>query len=65
MKLDIGRQLSPMMSGILAADKQSDEVQIKISEYRSNMSAKMFEQGVSFQELIDKIDSIARRELYG
>lgn len=63
VKLDIGKQLSPMMAGILDADKQSDEVQIKISEYRSNMSAKVFEQGEPFDALIKKVESIAIIEL--
>lgn len=65
VKMKIGLVLNPMVSNILEADRQPDQVQIKISDYRSNISAGVFEQGVSFQELIDKIDSIARRELYG
>ena len=63
VKLDIGRQLSPMMLGILAADKQSDEVQIKISGYQSNMSAKVFEQGEPFEALLRKIEEKAKAVL--
>ena len=65
VKMKIGLVLNPMVSNILDADRQPDQVQIKISDYRSNISAGVFDQGVSFQELIDKIDGIARRELYG
>lgn len=63
VKLDIGKQLSPMMTGILNADKQPDEVQIKISEYRSNMSAKVFEIGEPFDRLLEEIVKRAKREL--
>ena len=65
VKMKIGLVLNHMVSNILEADRQPDQVQIKISDYRSNISAGVFEQGVSFQELIDKIDGIAKRELYG
>ena len=51
------------MSNILDAEKQSDDVQIKISEYRSNISAKVFEQGEPFGALIAKIEEVARIEL--
>ena len=63
VKMDIGRTLFPLMSNILDAEKQSDDVQIKISEYRSNISAKVFEQGEPFGALIAKIEEVARTEL--
>lgn len=63
VKMDIGRTLFPLMSNILDAEKQSDDVQIKISEYRSNISAKVFEQGEPFGALINKIEEVARMEL--
>lgn len=63
VKMDIGYQLEPMMEKILEADAKSDEVQIKISDYRSNMSAKVFEQGEPFSVLIAKIEQIARENL--
>lgn len=65
VKMKIGSELSLMVSNILEADRRPDQIQMKISDYRSNISAGVFEQGVPFQELIDKIDGIARRELYG
>lgn len=63
VKMDIGRTLFPLMSSILDAEKQSDDVQIKISEYRSNISAKVFEQGEPFEALLAKIVEVARMEL--
>ena len=63
VKLDIGRTLFPLMSSILDAERQSDDVQIKISEYRSNISAKVFVQGEPFGTLIAKIEEIARDAL--
>ncbi len=63
VKLDIGKQLSPMMTGILNADKQPDEIQIKISEYRSNMSAKVFEIGEPFEMLLAVIEEKAKAVL--
>ena len=63
VKMDIGRTLFPLMSNILDAEKQSDDVQIKISEYRSNISAKVFEQGEPFDVLMAKIEEVAKMEL--
>lgn len=63
VKMNIGSDLYPMMIGILEADKRPDENQIKISEYRSNMSAKVFEVGAPFQELLDRIETIAKKTL--
>lgn len=55
VKLDIGYTLRAMMQNILEADKKPDEVQIKIDEYRSSMSAKIFEKGAPFSALLDRI----------
>ena len=48
-----------MMSGILDVDKQPDETVIKISEYRSNIPAKVFEVGEPFEVLLAKIEQRA------
>lgn len=37
--MGIGEILNPMLKAILEADNRSDDEQIKISEYRSNMGA--------------------------
>lgn len=63
VKMDIGGTLFPLISSILDAERQSDDVQIKISEYRSNISAKVFVQGEPFGALIAKIEDIARKSL--
>ena len=63
VKMDIGRTLFPMMSGILDADKQPDETYIKISEYRSNIPAKVFEVGEPFEKLLEKIERKAKEKL--
>ena len=63
VKMDIGNTLFPMMSGILEADKQPDEMYIKISEYRSNIPAKVFEEGEPFGALLTKIEQKAREGL--
>ena len=63
VKMDIGLTLAPMLNNILNADKMPDDAQIKISDYRSNMSAAVFEKGEPFQTLIDKIESIVKTEL--
>ena len=51
------------MKEIIEADNRSDDIQIKISDYRSNMGAKVFEQGEPFQKLIDAIIETAQRYL--
>ena len=56
VKMNIGQMLFPMMSGILDADKKPDDSFIKISEYRSNIPAKVFEEGDSFERLLDVIE---------
>ena len=63
VKMDIGNDLQPMMEKILEAEDRSEDVQIKISEYRSNISAKVFKIGKPFQALLDKIESIANKNL--
>ena len=63
VKMDIGTTLFPMVSGILDADKQPDETFIKISEYRSNIPAKVFEVGEPFNALLAKIEQKAREVL--
>lgn len=55
VKMDIGRTLRPLMKEIIEADGRSDEVQIKISDYRSNMSSKVFGEGEPFQKLLDTL----------
>ena len=55
VKMDIGHQLEEMMGGILAADERTDDNQIKISGYLSNMSAKVFETGETIDTLLKKI----------
>lgn len=56
VKMDIGHQLEEMMGGILAADERTDDNQIKISGYLSNMSAKVFETGETIDTLLKKIE---------
>ena len=63
VKMDIGKQLGPLMEKILEADRKSDEVQIKISDYRSNMAASVFEQGDPFETLVNKISEVAEEVL--
>lgn len=63
VKMDIGRTLRPLMKEIIEADGRSDEVQIKISDYRSNMSSKVFEKGEPFQKLLDTLVAKAQEVL--
>lgn len=65
VKMEIGKTLYPLMAGILEAEKKSDKEQIKISEYRSNISAEMFEKGEAFEVLLRKIEDVARGEYVG
>ena len=60
VKTDIGNILHPMVVSILKADDSSDEEQVKISGYRSNMGAKFFSTGETFNTLLDKIVSKTR-----
>ena len=63
VKMGIGDILNPLVKEILAADDRSDDEQIKISEYRSNMGAKVFEVGDPLEVLINKIEGIVRNYL--
>ena len=55
--MDIGKELANMMQEIVRADDNSDDIQIKISDYRSNISAKVFEVGVPICDLIECIEN--------
>lgn len=57
VKMDIGNELANMMQEIVRADDNSDDIQIKISDYRSNISAKVFEVGVPICDLIECIEN--------
>ncbi len=57
VKMGIGNILNPMVKAILEADDRSDDEQIKISEYRSNMGAKIFEIGEPLDVLLDTIEN--------
>lgn len=63
VKMDIGKELHPMLKGILDADERSEDEQIKISEYRSNISAKVFERGKDFDVLLSKIEDVIKLRL--
>ena len=63
VKMGIGDVLNPMVRAILEADKRSDDEQIKISEYRSNMGAKVFETGEPFELLLNKIEDLVRKQI--
>ena len=60
VRMDIGKILNPMVQAILEADERSNDEQIKISEYRSDMSAKMFEVGEPLYILLDAIESMVK-----
>lgn len=55
VKMNIGKTLQPLMNEIIEADNRPDDVQIKISDYRSNMGAAVFEKGEPFQKLLDTL----------
>lgn len=57
VKMDIGKELANMMQEIVRADNNSDDIQIKISDYRSNISAKVFEVGEPICHLIEHIEN--------
>lgn len=62
VKMSIGYDLKPLVQTILDADNKDEDIQIKISEYRSNMSARVFEKGEPLDALLQKIESIVRNE---
>lgn len=64
VKMGIGDILNPMIKAILESDNRSDDEQIKISEYRSNMGAKIFEVGESFDTLLNKIENVVNFTLH-
>lgn len=55
---DNSEELEPLVGRILAADELSEDVQIKISDYRSNMSAAVFEKGEPLDTLLTRIKEI-------
>lgn len=63
VKMEIGDILNPMVKAILEADNHSDDERIKISEYRSNIGAKVFEIGDTFDMLLDKIENKVKSTL--
>lgn len=63
VKMNIGEILNPMLKAILDADNRSDDEQIKISEYRSNMGASIFEKGDSLDILLNAIEAKIRQKL--
>lgn len=60
VKMGIGDTLNPLVKEILAADGRSDDEQIKISDYRSNMGAGVFTKGDSLCVLMNKIKEIIK-----
>ena len=63
VKMNIGEELSPLVNNIIKAAKESEDKQIKISEYRSNMSAAIFSQGESLDCLIARIEDAIKEQL--
>ena len=63
VKMGIGGVLNPMLKAILEADNRSDDDQIKISEYRSNMGASIFEKGDSLDVLLNTIEAKIRQRI--
>ena len=57
VKMDIGKELANMMQEIVRADDKSDDIQIKISDYRSSISAKVYEVGEPIYYLIECIEN--------
>ena len=51
------------MANIIEADGKSEDVQIKISDYRSNMGAKVFEIGEPFDKLISFIKEVVESQI--
>lgn len=63
VKMGIGEILNPMVKAILEADGRSDDEQIKIAEYRSNIGAKVFEVGEPFEVLLNKIEYLVKKQI--
>ena len=49
-----------MMREVLEADEKSDEEQIMIADYRTNIWPKVFEQGEPFNLLLERIKEVAQ-----
>ena len=63
VKMNIGKELGPLVNNIIKAAEEPEDKQIKISEYRSNMSAAIFSQGESLDCLIARIETIVKEML--
>lgn len=63
VKMRIGYELQPLVANIIEADGKSEDVQIKISDYRSNMGAKVFEIGEPFDKLISFIKEVVESQI--
>ena len=63
VKMQIGEDLDQMMHEVLEADKMSDDIQIKIADYRTNIWPKVFEQGDPFEVLLERIREVAQHGL--
>lgn len=63
VKMNIGKELSPLVNNILKAAEEPEDKQIKISGYRSNMSAAIFSQGESLDCLIAHIEAAIKKQL--
>ena len=63
VKMRIGYELQPLVANIIEADGKSEDVQIKISDYRSNMGAKVFVQGDDFDIFITHIKNLINSRL--
>ena len=59
----IGHELQPLVAKIIEADGKSEDEQIKISDYRSNMGAKVFERGDDFEKLISFIKEVVETQI--
>lgn len=63
VKMRIGHELQPLVAKIIEADGKSEDEQIKISDYRSNMGAKVFERGDDFEKLISFIKEVVETQI--
>lgn len=63
VKMRIGYELQPLVAKIIEADGKSEDEQIKISDYRSNMGARVFERGEPFCTLITSIKGMINSRL--
>ena len=63
VKMRIGYELQPLVANIIEADAKSEDEQIKISDYRSNMGARVFERGEPFDKLISFIKEVVESQI--